>query len=253
MHCKRAGTLQDSFCVPIVQRHREVSRRHFTAERCTLEPSEQRCRAWTRIPDVSSQKTLSAAMRIRANIYGCSAPNRRVEPAHVSPIPTIVVPAVPAVPPVPKPLLYGTTYRSTSDYSSPAGRRNYVDGRALQSSEQGSDVWTTTANESEDIWYQDWPMGDVDAGTANEESCLNGDGLELQAVEFCDTTYPPSLWYPDMTMTAPYTTIDPAHVAILPSFRDSPTSSTFGDTTHGFDEIFAPMGEDPDILRKSAH
>jgi hypothetical protein len=188
-------------------------------------------------------------MRIRANRYGCSAPDCKVEPAHVSLIPTI---AVPAVPPVPKPLLCNTAHFSAPDYTSPTGERNYADGGVTQSSEQGNDVWTTTVNESDNVWYRDWLMDDVDAGIAKEHTFIDRDGFDLQAVDFCDTICPPSLWYPDLTMSAPYATIDPAHTTVAPSFGDSPASSTFGDPTHGFDETPAPMGKVSEILRKSA-
>jgi hypothetical protein len=181
-------------------------------------------------------------MWIRASAYGHSAPSCKVELAHVSPIPTI---AVPAVPPVPKSLLYDTAHRSTPSCSL-GGERNHTDGRVSRSPEQDNDVWTTTANESEDVWYHDRSTADDGVEMTKEDFCVNSGDLDSQTVDFCDTSHPPSLWYPVAMMID-----DPAQVVFSPSSGVSSTSSTFGDTTRAYDETFALVEEASEILRKS--
>jgi hypothetical protein len=127
-----------------------------------------------------------------------------------------------------------------------------------QSSEKESDVCLTTPDESGDVSYQDWLVeeeeeDDDEVGIAREDSCTDRDDLDPHTRDFCDPTKPPSQWYPDELTTVSSATVDPAHLAIAPLFANSPSSSTFEDTTRYFDETLAPTREVPQRLSKSVH
>jgi hypothetical protein len=210
-------------------------------------------------------------MRIKVSPTGDTAPNCKVEPAHISHLPTVALPVTPLVP---RPHLYDTTHRPRPDRprpdcSSPAGRSNSTEGCSTQSSEQASDIYLTTTEESEDVSYHDWMVEEEDdeVEIARVDSCIDRDDLDPHTRDFCDPTKPPSQWYPDETTTTSSATVDPAHLAIAPLFADSPSSSTiedtlfanspssstFEDTTRYFDETLAPTREVPQRLRKSVH
>ena len=210
-------------------------------------------------------------MRIKVSPTGDTAPNCKVEPAHISHLPTVALPATPLVP---QPHLYDTTHRPRPDRprpdcSPPEGVFDSTEAFLRHISEEASDVCPTATDESGDVSYHDWLVEEEDdeLETARIDSCIDRDDLDPHTRDFCDPTKPPSQWYPDETTTTSGATVDPAHLNIAPLFANSPSSSTcedtlfanspssstFEDTIRVFDETLAPTREIPQRLRKSVH